>query len=366
MPVRVRPPVKSRRSARRRSLRVEPCVTVSRVVTSRFWLIAVLLSIAACQSGAALGTTCSLSSECASPLVCRIGRCRTQCAIARDCPAGQVCLITPSGLGACELPAIDVCSVSCDPPLACASGHCRVRCTTNDDCPGGHVCTANACQRADAMLDAGLEAGTDASLDSGLPPFDAGLTCDPVANTGCAGRCGLVSGAPTCVPGGGVGALEDACTSESTCGPGLSCQGGRCVRVCFLAQAGFCAHDLTCSGDSVHGQVPLASGSGLGLCSEACDPVADQGCPVMVSSCAIGTDRTGHDFTWCRDVGASAIDGSCSNAYDCAAGLTCYMGTCHKMCDFSTTAGCPSGHHCGSIQLTSFLDRRPNVGVCLP
>lgn len=331
------------------------------VLTRRFWQIGALLSIAACQSGAAIGTTCSLSSECASPLVCRIGRCRTQCSVARDCPAGQTCLITASGLGACELPAIDVCSVSCDPPLACASGHCRVQCTTDRDCPGGHVCTANACQRADTMLDARLEAGSD----TGQSPFDAGLTCDPVANTGCPGRCGLVRGAPGCVAGGGAGTLHSACATEATCGPGLSCQGGRCVRVCFLARDAFCGPDLTCSSDGVSGQTSLSSSGAVGLCTEACDPVGDTGCPATGSSCAIGTDRFGHDFTWCRDVGAIASGGACVNAFECAAGLTCYMSSCRQLCDLSASTGCTSGR-CASTPLANLLAPVRDVGACIP
>ncbi len=309
----------------------------------------------ACQSGAAIGTTCARTSECASPLVCRLGRCRTECVTGRDCPAGQACLIGADGLGACELPTIDVCSVSCDAPLICASGHCRVECTSESDCPGGHVCTSNACQRADPASDAGTS-------DAG--PSDAGLVCDPVAETGCgAGRCSVGTGVPACVATIGPGALAAPCTDDAECGSGLSCQGDRCVRVCFVADTSFCGPDLACSPDSVHGQVFLHSENGIGLCSEACDMLTSDGCP-SDAWCGLGTDSAGHDFTWCRDVGAAGTGQSCRGQYDCAAGLFCHANTtCRRICDpGDPSATCPTGT---CEQVTHFV-ARPDVGACLP
>lgn len=328
----------------------------------------------ACQSGAPIGTTCERTSECATPLVCRIGRCRTECVVARDCPAGQACLVNADGLGACELPAIDVCSASCDAPLICASGHCRVECTVDTDCPGGHVCVSRACQRADVAMDAGVsDAGDDAgTIDAATPIVDAappdhgdtGLSCDPVAETGCGAgeRCSVGTGAPACVASTGTLRLGDACTDDAQCEGRLSCQGGRCVRVCLLGDTTFCGADLACSVDSVHGQVSLAAAEGVGLCTQTCDLLTDSGC-TNGGSCALGT-AAGGDFTWCRDVHAAGAGQSCSRQFDCAAGLYCHADAlCHHFCDpMNATTTCPTGT---CTPITSFRTQ-PQVGVCVP
>jgi hypothetical protein len=328
----------------------------------------------ACQSGASLGTTCERASDCASPLVCRIGRCRTECAAARDCAAGQVCLINAEGQGACELPSIDVCSVSCDAPLICASGHCRVECTTDASCPSGHVCASGACQRADSSIDAGplpdsgsSDAGADASAHDAarrhvdaMPDDvgDAGGMCDPVSNTGCPGmRCGFVGIEPRCVPAGGTADVGDACAFEADCGVGLSCQGHRCVRACWLGHNAFCGPDLSCSIDSVSGQTILTSAAGLGFCTEQCDLVTDTGC--AMGTCAFGTNSDGHDFTWCRDIGAVAVGAACVHEFDCQPGLGCHHGFCRRFCDFT-------GSQCTVAQCEniSSFSTQPQVGEC--
>ncbi len=346
-------------------------------------LVACLLG---CESGASIGAICTRASECASPLVCRIGRCRTECVEARDCPAGQVCLLNADRLGACELPAIDVCSVSCDPPLRCASGHCRVECMTDRDCPGGHVCTGSACQRADSVIDAGPvdaaseDAGSDASTDAaqamghdgGHPVAndgslvghgDGGLACDPVSETGCGSqRCAIPISAPGCVDATGTSGVSDPCGAEAECAWGLSCQGARCVQICPIGDDAYCGLDLVCSLDSVHGQRALATANGIGLCTEACDPLFHVGCPTD-ATCAIGTGGSGNDFTWCRDIGPGREGASCSNALGCATTLDCYMGACREFCDAASGHGCPTNRHCDGT--TSFVGR-PQVGACIP
>lgn len=344
---------------------------------SRRALLGLSLLLFACQSGAVIGATCTRASDCESPLVCGFGRCRTECAAARDCPAGQVCLVDGAGLGACELPAIDVCSVSCDPPLRCASGHCRVECASDGECPPGHVCTANACERAEVAMDAGARDGAtpdasapDAGHDGATSDHgDAGILCDPVAETGCASgqRCSIGGGAPTCIADTGTLALGDACSADVECGRGLSCQGGTCVRMCFVGDGAFCGDDLTCSYDSVHGQEFIRSMYGIGFCTQACDMLTDTGCP-NGGTCALGTDSTGRDFTWCRDVGTvSGPTATCGSQYDCVASTFCYgsgaAARCDPFCDPTMAAAtCPGG----TCDLITRFTSRPQVGACTP
>jgi hypothetical protein len=337
-------------------------------------LLASIVMLVACESGASLGTACTRASECASPLVCRLGRCRTECAAARDCPAGQVCLAVAAGQGACELPAIDVCAMSCDAPLVCASGHCRVECMTDGDCPEGHGCASGVCQRSDSTMDAGaIDAAASDAAPSDAGPRDAprldtgrgdsGFACDPIDETGCTGeRCGLVGGVPTCVASGGVGVVGTACRNEVECASGLSCQGGLCVRVCLVGDDGFCGDDLVCSRDGVAHQSFLDSEQPLGLCTEACDPVADTGCPID-ATCAIGSASGDRWYTWCR-VFTDVIEGrGCMNAIDCGAGLDCYGGSCRNFCHAGVDADCTGGFHCdGSTTFAGGND----VGACTP
>lgn len=365
----------------------------------------VLFVLFGCQSGAALGTPCARSSECSSPLVCRLGRCRVECTSARDCGASEVCLIDQNGAGACEIPAVDVCAVSCDPPLVCANGHCREPCADVAGCPGGHVCTTGACQRADLVIgdagtsdggpadggtdggvdaapvdagppDAGHDAGSVLANDGAITPGDANpgdasiLPCDPVMGTSCGPNlCGLILGVPACVtPSTSLG-LREACTAEGQCARGLSCQGGRCVQTCYRGNDAYCGVDLDCAFDSVAFQSTLDTRYGIGLCTERCDPFYGVGCP-PTASCAIGTGTSGNDFTWCREVRGSKQDGeACGAAFECAAGLDCYFDsgtstrTCRRFCLSATGEGCPTGTHCAGA--TSFHGR-PQVGACIP
>jgi hypothetical protein len=333
---------------------------------SSFACAAVLVSLGAllfaCESAATLGASCTRASECSSPLVCRLARCRTECAAARDCGPGQVCLINGAGEGACEIPAIDACSLSCDPPLVCASGHCRVECAVDADCPEGHGCASGACQRSDSTPDAG---GSDAARDAPLPDAplpDAGFSCDPIGGTGCTGeRCGLVDGATTCVALGGTVALGAACIAEADCSAGLSCQGERCVRVCRIGDDAACGDDLICSRDSVAGQDFLPGESALGLCTESCDLGSSIGCPPS-STCAIGVGSGGRDFTWCRELGGGAEGAACGNDLACGALLRCYMGACRTFCTIPGGT-CEADFHCDGT--TEFI-ARPQYGACIP
>lgn len=332
------------------------------------WLFCVL-TLAACQSGASVGASCVRGSDCSAPLVCTFGRCRTECAAARDCPAGQVCLIDGAGQGACELPAIDVCSASCDPPLVCAAGHCRVECTGASDCPAGHDCVASACERAPDVdggavdmgsVDGGTTDAGSSDTDAGsLDAGDAALRCDPVNDAGCGvgERCGFVGPAVGCVAAGGTGTVGASCTVEADCAAGHSCQGLRCVRICRLGDGSVCGPDSACTADSVSGQTRLTTDTGIGLCSERCDLLADTGC--TMGTCAFGTGGSGNDFTWCRDVGTFGEGHACGAEYQCAAGLGCHHGACRHFCRLGT--GDCGSETCDPISTFSSL---PQVGEC--
>jgi hypothetical protein len=118
------------------------------------WLAAPILSVAlvfpACTSSTASKTTgCSLNSDCATGLVCALGKCRSQCAEASDCPVPGSTCIDDGRNAVCESPTDRntpcASEAQCPVPLACASDYrCRNLCLNDADCNvlgiAGRVC----------------------------------------------------------------------------------------------------------------------------------------------------------------------------------------------------------------------------------
>lgn len=94
-----------------------------------------------------LGGQCDLNSECEAPLVCRLARCRRECATLRDCPIDALCVTDNESLGACTLPEEQSCTLNsdCPEPLRCAMGRCVNQCAADADCLAGARCQEGAC-----------------------------------------------------------------------------------------------------------------------------------------------------------------------------------------------------------------------------
>ena len=112
------------------------------------WVLGVA-AVAACAPDLplSLGSQCELNSDCETPLVCRIGYCRTECSTSRDCALGLDCLQDNQGLGACQLPQDTRCMLDSDCPetLVCTAGECTNECACPEgvpcrDCPPGATC----------------------------------------------------------------------------------------------------------------------------------------------------------------------------------------------------------------------------------
>lgn len=103
-----------------------------------------LVAIGCTRPGLNSGGECTLNSECADPLVCRLERCRRQCVDSRDCGAGLLCLRVAEMGGACQLPEEAICSFTSQctegSGLECHFGTCTTACVEDRDCPPGAAC----------------------------------------------------------------------------------------------------------------------------------------------------------------------------------------------------------------------------------
>lgn len=154
---------------------------------------------------ASVGGQCELNSQCAAPLVCRLGYCRNECATSEDCPAGLSCVLDEDGLGACQLPAETSCTLSseCPPSLVCRFRECTNACETDRDCPGGARCEFDM-----------------------AAPDGAGRACIDRSEQACS--------------------IDGACDPLGVGGPRTRCIAGRCRRECFTDRD--CRNDFWCNG----------------------------------------------------------------------------------------------------------------------
>jgi hypothetical protein len=225
-------------------------------VRSLFASVAALLLVA-CQTAATAGSSCALRSDCADPLICAGGRCRTECAESIDCLAGWSCASSGTAhVLACLPPSSPVlCAYNSECPTGsfCVDHQCRAQCRTDRDCASG-TCNDGTCT---------MPITTAAASDAG--GIEAG------ACTTCGGRCvDLMSDAQHC------GACGNACPAGNACANGQCVAGGNCD------DAGTC-----CSGSTAP-------------CGGACvDTLSDpHNCAACGRACASGVCRNGT----CADV----------------------------------------------------------------
>lgn len=99
---------------------------------------------------------CALTSDCGGALVCQFGTCTTECAEDRDCSPGAMCVEeSPGGNLACVEPLRDACvyDTDCPAPFSCGNEQlCGLECVEDRDCPSPRRCVENVCQLADAGL----------------------------------------------------------------------------------------------------------------------------------------------------------------------------------------------------------------------
>ncbi len=136
--------------------------------------IVVLFASAGCQSAPNLGAACTRSSECSGGLVCRFGRCRSECSRNDDCPSGSTCFLSGDATGACsvdvDLSCVGGTGTSCATGLTCLGGQCVRTCERASDCPIDGECRAVPGTAISFCFDVRVPAP-----DAGPVPDDAGV-----------------------------------------------------------------------------------------------------------------------------------------------------------------------------------------------
>ena len=222
----------------------------------------------------AVGSVCSLNSDCQQSLVCTMGKCHDACHTTADCPSGQSCVRTDNAT-VCQLPAEASCSAtSCGGALVCASDlRCRAGCLSPADCASGQVCVSGVCadpadldingqlpqRRPGPVADAGANLSPDAgSKDSGVagvpdalsPRTDALPDFPTDGTTGADGSAGAVGYGISGQSCKGMNGTE--CSGESCCTslpvPAGTFPMGRSTETCANCTAG-CPGGVTCNAD---------------------------------------------------------------------------------------------------------------------
>ncbi len=117
------------------------------------WLSYPVLVLAGFGCGPNPSTTsqCTSNLECATPLVCSLGRCREECRLSRDCTPGLECVrvdLDEDGTGdygVCQVLDETDCQLhsDCPAPLQCIYQRCRNGCEMDSDCPRGSFCVTD-------------------------------------------------------------------------------------------------------------------------------------------------------------------------------------------------------------------------------
>jgi len=210
----------------------------------------VAIAAASCSSDKKLelGGSCTLNSDCTSPLLCKLGSCRKACVTSVDCDNGGRC-VTVDGVAVCQTQAEAVCGANqtCAAGLTCRTvdNTCRSPCTAAGGCLlVDQTCTGGLCVNTSDLTGG---PGNDGSVGAG--GADGGTAAGGDAQRGADVPATGVD-APATDSGGSTGATGDAAVSSSAfdglpnCGDAAVLSNGTC-NYCF---AGACPHGTCVNG----------------------------------------------------------------------------------------------------------------------
>lgn len=138
-------------------------------------------------------------------------------------------------------------------------------------------------------------------------------------------------GDKSCVAAGGKPAGA-ACQSDCLAGHVCADFGTGAPALCHR----YCNGNADCVGD---GSLCILALTGVDemICTHACEPIGQTGCPAMGTKCDAGVSNQ-EGFSFCTAVGNGVQGDLCANTSECGAGLTCSAFnagplTCYTLCD---------------------------------
>jgi len=227
-------------------------------------------------------------------------------------------------------------------------------CTGPSDCNDGITCTDDLCESGtcrNVPNDGLCETGMTCELGVGC----SGFACDESPCRYLTPQCGCAAG-QGCYPSGtsracqspGTAVEGSACTESNQCALGHLCVGigtASCMRTC--------ESDSDCPGTTSLCILSFEDDVGsTDLCTGACDPITQTGCP-SGAMCRVYQEDSGarRGFTACWGPTGSGRQGSsCTETEQCAAGFICGGTICHKWCRVGFAGDCSSGTTCSALE----------------
>lgn len=235
--------------------------------------------------------------------------------------------------------------------------------------------TTSVTDYADASYAGAPDRVVDAGGPAPVPPDGAARcpagACNYQSGTGCSSelacRPQFTASSPDVAPGcepAGDRRTGEACTEQSECAPGYYCAEGACRKQCCAGDWSACDSNESCIRQvQVHAGEQVVD-SGLALCFPVndCDPLDPGPCPTRPGTECKIVDARG--AVACSPLSKAREGDACAPPTVCAAGLTCVLERCRKLCRavVGETTGCSA-----SDGACVHFPRDPvGVGECTP
>jgi hypothetical protein len=205
------------------------------------------------------------------------------------------------------------------------------------------------------------DSGVDGTQRDGsvTQPTDAAPTDTPVASCTLVPQTGCSSSMPACdLHDDGTtfcravtsqGTSNNHCAADTECKEGYSCIDDGANHPAWCAR--FCAQDSHCTGTGSRCVNELSNGTtplGVSVCSNACDPYGQTGCPTGMG--CVPFDASAGDFTDCLYMGTKTVGQACATSAECDEGSMCVTSngvkTCRAICVVGNSSTCATNHQC--------------------